>query len=244
VGGARARSSPSARRDDAVAAFGDGHLDLAGARALVERAEAKLPGEEKLALLRCDLEEADFDARLDASAPYAELAAAAERVRAALDRARQVNPADPSLPQREAALENELHLPHGPQQGLGALDRGPAGGARARPARRRVALAARATSRSAPAARAARRADRDRLQLEPDYALAWDGLARLLESDGDLEGALHAYVRAEEALLKLRDQGPLSPSRAAALFYRNNLETVDLPAVRAHIRSLRQTLYF
>jgi len=229
--------------DDAVAAFRDGRLDRAGARALVEHAEATLPHEEKVALLRCELEELEFQRRLDASAPYAQLVEAAERARAALELARQVNPADPGLPQREAALENELHYHTGKgkdwQRSLEALQAV-------------LALDPLDVETHWDLAHIAQRAGLHQLrdeqvkivfELEPDYALAWDGLARLLESDGDLEGALHAYVRAEEALLNCAIKVHF-PEPGSSAFYRNNLETVDLAAVRAHIRSLRQTLYF
>ena len=229
--------------DDAVAAFRDGELDVAGARALVERAEAMLPGEEKVALLRCDLEEAAFHEQLDALAPYAQLRQAAERVRAALELARQVNPAEPALPQREATLETELRFRTGGgknwQRSIEALKAVLALDPLDVETRWQLADIAH---------RAGQRELRDEqiaivFQLEPDYALAWDGLARVLEADGDLEGALHACVRAEEALLNCAIKVHF-PEPGSSAFYRNNLETVDLPAVRAHIRSLRQTLYF
>lgn len=244
AGAWRTRGLVAARAADAgLAAYMDDHLDLEGARALVEKAEAALPGEEKVALLRCDLEKAELERRLDAEAPYARLAEAAGRARSALERARQVNPAEPSLPQREAALENEMRFRTGWgkdwQRSIDALQAVLALDPLDVEARWQLADIAH---------RAGLRGLRDEqiaivFELEPDYALAWDGLARVLESDGDLEGALHAYVRAEEALLNCAIKVHF-PEPGSSAFYRNNLETVDLPAVREHIRTLRQTLYF
>ena len=70
-----------------------------------------------------------------------------------------------------------------------------------------------------------------------------DGADRDVEDDGDLEGALHAAVRAEEAWLNCAIKVRF-PEAGSSAFYRNNLDTVSLPEVRARIRTLRQTLYF
>jgi len=229
--------------DEALAAFRDGRLDVEAARAAIARAEAALPGELPPRLRRCDLEEAQVRRLLDEAASRPRVAEAAALARAALDSARAINPADPALPRRAAALETELRFRTGrPQdwerpiedlQSVLALD--------PLDVETRWELAH-------VAQRAGLHALRDEqvalvFGLEPDFALAWDGLARLLEADGDLEDALHAAVRAEEAwfncAIKVR-----FPEAGSSAFYRNNLETVSLPELRARIRSLRERLYF
>lgn len=230
--------------DEALVAWFEGRTDLASARAAVDRAQAVRPREETVALLRCDLEEANFRRLLAGSGSDAQLAAAADQARAALDWARSVNPAEPSLPRRAANLEEQIYFRTGRRHDW----------------QTRSIEALRSVLAIDPldvethwelanvAQRSGLRALRDEqvkivFELEPDYALAWDGLARLLEAEGDPEGALHAYVRAEEALLNcaIKVKFPQPGSRA---FYRMNLDTVDLALVREHIRTLRETMHF
>jgi O-antigen ligase len=230
--------------DEAVAAWLAGRTGLDNARAALDRAESAHPREEKVATLRCDLEEANLRRLLGSPASDAQVLLAAERTRAALDWARAVNPAEPSLPRRAAKLENKIFFRTGRREDWEA----------------RSMEALRAVLALDPldvetrwelanvAQRTGMRALRDEqvkivFELEPDYALAWDGLARLLEAEGDLEGALHAYVRAEEALLNCAIKVKF-PEAESSAFYRNNLGTVDLASVRARIKSLRETLYF
>jgi len=229
--------------DEALAAFRENRLDVQGARAAIARAEAALPGELPPLLRRCDLEEAHVRRLLDDAAPGPRVAEAADLARGALDAARAVNPADPSLPRRAADLETELRFRTGrpkdwerPIKALQSV----------------LALDPLDVETRWELAHVAQRAGQHALRdeqtalvfgLEPDYALAWDGLARLLEADGDLEGALHAAVRAEEAWLNCKIKVHF-PEAGSSAFYRNNLDTVSLPELRARIRTLRQTLYF
>jgi hypothetical protein len=240
--GWRTRGSRRALGRRRGAAFRDGHLDLAGARALVERAEATLPDEEKLALLRCDLEEADFHARLDASAPYAELAEAAERGARRSIVARRSIPADPrcrsarprsrtsSTTARAAARTGQRSIEA--LQAVLALD----------------PLDVESHWHLGPH-RAARRTRELRdeqveivFELEPDYALPGTAgpPARVRRRPRGRPPRLRPR---RGGAAQLRDQGPLSRPGSSALLPQQP-ETVDLPAVRAHIRSLRQTLYF
>jgi hypothetical protein len=245
VGAWRVRGQIAARAAaDAVAAWQERELELPQARAAIDRAQAALPGEDPVARLRCELEEANVRRLIDAGAPLAAVVGAAESARLAQAQARAVNPADPTLPRRMADFENRLFWRTGRRgdwerhsfealHSVLALD----------------PLDVESHWELAHLAqRAGRRELRDQqapiaFRLEPDYALAWDGLSQLYEADGELGRALHAAIRAEEALLNCAIKVRF-PEPASSAFYRMNLDTVDLATVRERIRSLRERLYF
>lgn len=245
VGGLHMRGQRDERRANAaVDAWREGRIDLASARAVLDRAQSELPHEVWPWMLRCDLEETNFRRVLESSRSDAQLVAAAGQARAAFDAARAAHPAEPSLPRRAASIENRLYF----RTGLDA------------DWRQRTIEDLQAVLALDPldvethwelahvAQRAGLRELRDRqaaivFELEPDYALAWDGMARLLQAEGDREGALHAAVRAEEALLNCAIKAHF-PNPGSSAFYQNNLDTLDLADVRARIAELREALYF
>ncbi len=81
------------------------------------------------------------------------------------------------------------------------------------------------------------------LELEPDHAFAWFVRARLLELEGDLEAALHAWVRADEAVLNAHRKAAVESPRSR-LFFEDIVKRTDLAQVRARIVTLRRELYF
>lgn len=81
------------------------------------------------------------------------------------------------------------------------------------------------------------------LELEPDHAFAWLVRARLAELEGDREGALHAWSRAEEALFNARRKAAVDSPRSRE-FYEGIVERTDLALIRARLVALRRELYF
>ena len=81
------------------------------------------------------------------------------------------------------------------------------------------------------------------LRLEPDYAWAWLVRARHQEVDGRWEAALHAWLRAREALLNCRIHARVDEPRSRR-FYLRNLDLVDLTMIQRRIVALRRQLYF
>ncbi|HZM00570.1 MAG TPA: hypothetical protein VFD43_10000, partial [Planctomycetota bacterium] len=230
--------------DQAVADFRGGGGDLAAARAAVERAQREQPREEFAARLACELEETQAVRLLEQPASEAAVTEAAGRARLAFQRARFLHPADPSLPRRAAALGNRVYYRTGwpadwlqraieDLQAVLALDP-----LDVESRWELVSVAQRARLHELRDEQLARL-----FELEPDYAIAWHGLGRLLEADGDLEGALHAYVRAEEALLNCAIKVRF-PEPDSSAFYLRNLQAVKLGSLRDRIEDLRQRLYF
>ena len=66
---------------------------------------------------------------------------------------------------------------------------------------------------------------------------------RLRQAAGDREGALHDYVRADEALWNVRQKLRVG-STASRAYYQRLLEAVDLADLRARKAALRRVLYF
>ncbi|MHC5212075.1 MAG: O-antigen ligase family protein [Planctomycetota bacterium] len=228
----------------ALAAHADGTLDVDEVRAALRDAERGLPNELRPARMRFDFEHALARALVEADAPASEVAEAVDAAWAALDRARAANGLDPSLPadgarlavflyrnveRRPELLERQLDLL---QERL-ALDPLDVEG------HWQLALEAQRAGRPDLVQSAAAAA----LRLEPDYAYAWFVLGRLHEAAGSLERALHAYVRAEEAVLNCHIKARVAHPRSRA-FYVKNLEKTDLAVVRERIHALRLTLYF
>lgn len=243
---ARALAAQSAA-ERAVAAFVAGAPDDPQAlRALCERAERLAPAESRPPRLRFEYE----DARLrrlvagEPPAPADALAGTLEAALAALDRARAVHPADAALARQGARLclfagrevqrsdalrARYLRL----MQDALALDPLDVDG------HWDLAQEARKHGEHALAQR-----HLDALfAIEPDHAFAWYSMARLREFDGDLHGALHDYVRAEEAWLNCIVKAEAANPKTRS-FYEKNLQKTDLAVVRARLVALREALYF
>lgn len=78
--------------------------------------------------------------------------------------------------------------------------------------------------------------------IEPDDAASWVLRGRYRMLDGDLEGALYAYVRAQEAVFNCRVKAAVPAPRSREYFV-EVLRLVDLNAVRRRIAELRRELY-
>jgi tetratricopeptide (TPR) repeat protein len=227
-----------------LAAYAEGRVEVAEVREALDAAERVLPGETLPARLRFDFEHALARRRVEQGAPPAAVRQAADAAWAALARARAANGLDPDLPADGARLAVFLHRNLGPDDAL---------------LERQVELLSEALvldpldveghwQFALEAQRAGRHdlvqpaADRA-LALEPDYAYAWFVLGRLHEADGRLAAALHAYVRAEEAILNCHVKARVAHPRSRE-FYVENLERTDFAAVRERIHALRLALYF
>jgi tetratricopeptide (TPR) repeat protein len=156
--------------------------------------------------------------------------------------ARSLNPADPELVRWHANLELWLHFnANGGGQALDAyfetmddllrldpLDVG---------AMRRMAVQLGAVGRQAEMDALLDRI----LELEPDDAMAWIMRGRYSALDGHTESALHAFVRAKEAIFNCRVKAHSNSPRTRR-FYEKILQDADLSMVRRSIRNLRLSL--
>jgi tetratricopeptide (TPR) repeat protein/O-antigen ligase len=229
----------------ALQAFERGESSADAVRVALDEAERRLPGDAEPVAARLAFELTNLRRRLEGGTQQD--AAATDEIAAgwaALERARAANPADHEIAELGGELASLVHRAYvtdllWQQRAIDlrlealALDPLDVQGhwALAQQARR---LGREELAESAQA---------EALRLEPDYALAWYTLARLADADGDLPGALHAYVRAEEAVLNCHVKARRANPGVRA-FYAENLEGTDLAVIRARLRSLRQELYF
>jgi hypothetical protein len=229
---------------DAVAEHAEGRADTDRVRAALAGAQAALPGELQPARLAFDFEHALVRALEEQGAPPAQVERAAAAAWEALERARRANGVDATLPADGARLAAFLHRrvdgsPALLERQLELL----AERVRLDPldveGRWQLARLAHDAGRPGLMRREAAEARR----LEPDHAHAWFVLARLREADGQLEEALYAYVRTEEAVLNCHVKARVAHPSSRA-FYVRNLEQTDLAAVRERIDVLRRALYF
>jgi len=82
----------------------------------------------------------------------------------------------------------------------------------------------------------------DLFAIEPDDAAAWALRGRYRVLQGDTEGALYAYVRAQEAVFNCRVKASVDAPRSR-LYYEGVLRQVDLPTIRRRILELRREAY-
>jgi tetratricopeptide (TPR) repeat protein len=229
---------------DALTAYAEGTAGVEQVRVALGTAERALPGERLPARMTFDFEHALVRRLVEEQAPPVAIREASEAAWSALARARAANGLDPSLPtdgarlavflyrkveQRAELLDRQFEL-LGQALALDPLDV---------EGHWRLALEAQRAGRPDLQRREADAA----LRLEPDYAFAWFVLARFHEADQRLEEALHAYIRAEEAILNCHIKARVAHPRSRA-FYVQNLQQTDLAVVRERIQSLRLALYF
>ena len=198
-----------------------------------------------------DFEEARLRERLEAGAGPGELAPDVERMHRVMQGARRASPRDVGLARQCADVLLLLHRSLERRDGI-TLEQTPLLDAwwpameallALDPldveARLRVALEAQGADR--PGLRDKQMAEL--LRLEPDYAWAWLVRARHQEVDGRWEAALHAWLRAREALLNCRIHARVDEPRSRR-FYLRNLDLVDLTMIQRRIVALRRQLYF
>lgn len=219
-------------------------IDTAEVRRLMERAQEARANNPAVHLLRFDFEFAAYREARATGASDDTCGALARAATAAVRRARQLSPRDPEPVAKEARLLRRLYHDSGKAQGVletylvtmeELLERDPLD------VDSRWALA-REALRSERTPFAQRQLD-DLFALEPDHAEAWWILGRTREVESDLEAALYAYVRAEEAVLNCRIKLEVANPRSEA-FYQRMLDQTDLGDIRRRIAHLRQALYF
>jgi hypothetical protein len=78
--------------------------------------------------------------------------------------------------------------------------------------------------------------------IEPDDAAAWALRGRYRMLQGDTEGALYAYVRAQEAVFNCRVKARVDAPRSR-LYFEGVLRQADLETIRRRISELRREAY-
>jgi tetratricopeptide (TPR) repeat protein len=224
-------------------AYQAGQADEGEVRASLKRAEEVASAEESLAEVRFSFEARVYRGALQTGAEAEELDWQERRVWAAAEAARLLNPADSRL---ERTIADHAYR---------VLTQAKGGGE----ARRRYFTSMRrlleldpldVTSRRQLAREYAGEGQYELMEaafdslfaIEPDDAAAWvlRGRYRLLH--GDTEGALYAYVRAQEAVFNCRVKASVDAPRSQQ-YFDSVLRLVDLQAVRRRIAELRREAY-
>ncbi len=233
---------------DAQAVWDRYQLGRAGedaVEAAVARAEEVAPREENVAVARFSFEALAHRRAVRRGAPPAELAEREARAWAAADVALARQPADRDtarlvadfahrLLPREGAAPDDAAFVRYVHAVRTVLERDPLDVV----SRRELAGE---LARAGDLARAEEEFDA-LLAVEPHDAAAWALRARWRLAAGDLEGALHASVRARECVFDCRILTAVGAPRSHA-FYEDVLDKVDLAALRRRIAELRRELY-
>lgn len=225
-------------------AWQSGELDIVAARAAVVEAQERAQNTPGAHAHRLRLELAWLRREAGRGAPTAAWLPMAEEAWEAAVRAVRADPADSELRADQGALALFLYR---------RLDKNPALFERYRQAmlallvrdpldtEARLSLAREALSAGRWDLFAAQLATL--FEVEPDHAFAWYVLGLHEKRRGHPEKALHALVRAKEAIFNARIKSGLPAPRASAA-YERILARVDLERVRTLIAQLRRELYF